>query len=127
MLQTATQSTPIALMRIAENSSAPAAKPTMACSSCCLKGGCLPCGMQPGEVARFDEIATAKRRVSRGASLYRSGDTFEYLYAVRSGAFKTVGVSRHGDEKITGFHLAGELLGLDAINAGRHGYDAVAL
>jgi CRP/FNR family transcriptional regulator len=36
-------------------------------------------------------------------------------------------VSRHGSEKITGFHLAGELLGLDAISAGRHGFDAVAL
>jgi CRP/FNR family transcriptional regulator len=46
---------------------------------------------------------------------------------VKSGAFKTVGVSRHGDEKITGFHLAGELLGLDAISSGRYAYGAVAL
>jgi CRP/FNR family transcriptional regulator len=88
---------------------------------------CLPCSLQPGEVDRFDEIATAKRRVARGSALYHSGDAFEYLYAVRSGAFKTVGVSRHGDEKITAFHLAGELLGLDAISVGSHGYTAVAL
>jgi CRP/FNR family transcriptional regulator len=99
----------------------------VACSSCCLKGVCLPCNLNGSELKRFGEIATAKRRVARGAPLYHNGDRFESLYAVRSGSFKTVGVSRDGTEKITGFHLPGELLGLDAINGGRHGYNAVAL
>jgi len=99
----------------------------VACSSCCLKGVCLPCNLDGSELSRFGAIATAKRRVPRGASLYHIGDRFESLYAVRSGAFKTVGVSRDGTEKITGFHLPGELLGLDAINGGRHGYHAAAL
>ncbi len=98
-----------------------------ACSSCCLKGVCLPCDLRSSELNRFDQIATAKRRVARGASLYHNGDGFDSIYAVRSGAFKTVGVSRHGDEKVTGFHLPGELLGLEAISSGRHGYSAVAL
>ena len=66
-------------------------------------------------------------KVARGAALYHNGDRFESLYAVRSGSFKTMGVSRHGDEKVTAFHLPGELLGLDAISNGRHGYSAVAL
>jgi CRP/FNR family transcriptional regulator len=103
------------------------AKSAVSCSSCCVQGVCLPCGLNGSELSRFGEIATAKRRVARGASLYHNGDRFESLYAVRSGAFKTVGVSRDGTEKITGFHLPGELLGLDAINGGRHGYNAVAL
>jgi CRP/FNR family transcriptional regulator len=106
---------------------APPAKSAVACSSCCLRGVCLPCGLRAQDLDRFDAIVATKRRVARGASLYRNGDAFEYLYAVRSGAFKTLGISRHGDEKITGFHLAGELLGLDAISAGRYGYSAVAL
>ncbi len=105
----------------------PKAGSATACSSCCLKSVCLPCDLGRPELDRFDEIATAKRRVARGASLYHNGDRFDSLYAVRSGAFKTVGVSRHGDEKITGFHLPGELLGLDAISNQRHGYSAVAL
>jgi CRP/FNR family transcriptional regulator len=75
----------------------------------------------------FGEMATVKRRLTRGASLYHGGDRFDFIYAVRSGAFKTVGVSRHGNEKITGFHLPGEFLGLEAISSGRHGYSAVAL
>lgn len=106
---------------------APKAGGTIACSSCCLKGVCLPCDLGQSELDRFDQIATAKRRVARGAALYHNGDGFESLYAVRSGAFKTVGTSRQGDEKITGFHLSGELLGLEAINTGRHGYSAIAL
>lgn len=106
---------------------APPANAPVACSSCCLKGVCLPCDLGESELGRFDQIATAKRRIARGASLYHAGEGFESLYAVRSGAFKTVGVSRHGDEKITGFHLPGELLGLDAISGGHHGYSAVAL
>ena len=99
----------------------------IACSSCCLKGVCLPCDLGQSDLDRFDQIATAKRRIARGAALYHGGEGFESLYAVRSGAFKTVGVSRQGDEKITGFHFPGELLGLEAIDSGRHGYSAVAL
>jgi CRP/FNR family transcriptional regulator len=92
-----------------------------------LRNVCLPCELGKGELDRFTEVAAAKRRVARGAALYHSGDAFESLYAVRSGAFKTVGTSRQGDEKITGFQLSGELLGLEAINSGRYSYSAVAL
>ena len=105
----------------------PAARNTVACSSCCLQSVCLPCGLGAAELERFGDIAAAKRKVARGASLYRPGETFDSLYAVRSGAFKTVGVSNNGEEKVTGFYLSGELLGLDSISNGRHGYSAVAL
>ena len=132
MLQTAVISKTIAPIPVQARSAAfvrlvPESKPALACSSCCLKGVCLPCDLGRSELDRFDDIAAAKRRVMRGAPLYHSGDRFESLYAVRSGAFKTVGVSRQGEEKITGFHLSGELLGLEAISSGRHGYSAVAL
>lgn len=98
-----------------------------ACSSCCLKGTCLPSGIADRDVGALDWLATVKRRVTRGATAYRSGDAFEAVYAVRSGAFKNVGVSTKGDEKITGFFLPGEVLGLDAINQGRHPFNGVAL
>lgn len=100
---------------------------TVSCANCCLKGVCLPSGLSQDDLEAFDELATVKRRIARGASLYRSGDMFEALYAVRSGAFKSVGVSRNGDEKVTGLHLPGEVMGLDAIDAGNHSYNSVAL
>jgi CRP/FNR family transcriptional regulator len=133
MLQSAVISQPIPVTRVRPRDIAPVkpvvlhVKSTVACSSCCLKGACLPCGLGAADLGRFDEITTSKRKVSRGASLYQIGDRFESLYAVRSGAFKTVGVSWHGDEKVTGFYLSGEILGLDAINGGNHGFNAVAL
>lgn len=103
------------------------ARPGVACTSCCLQGVCLPCTLGATDLERFDDIVAQKRKVARGASLYRNGDAFDALYAVHSGAFKTVGVSRQGAEKITGFYLPGEMLGLDSISPGRHRYDAVAL
>ena len=99
----------------------------VSCSSCCLQGVCLPSGMAPSKLCEMDELTRVKRRVLRGTVLYRNGDAFDSLYAVRSGSFKSVGFSRGGEEKVTGMHLPGEVMGLDAINSRKHGYDAVAL
>lgn len=99
----------------------------VSCSSCCLQGVCLPCGVAADKLGDMDELTRLKRRVARGSTLYRGGDTFESVYAVRSGSFKSVSISRNGNEKVTGLHLPGEVMGLDAINAKRHGYDAIAL
>lgn len=100
---------------------------SVSCSSCCLKGVCLPRGLSAERLVKLDDLRIVKRRVARAASLYRAGDGFEAVYAVRSGAFKTTGISSNGVEKITGFHLSGEVMGLDAINNERHNYSAVAL
>lgn len=97
------------------------------CSSCCLRAVCLPSELDPQELCEMDELTRVKRRIPKGGVLYRSGDAFESLFAVRSGAFKSVGISHAGDEKVTGLHLPGELMGLDAISTRKHGYDAVAL
>ena len=103
-----------------------AARP-VSCSSCSLAGVCLPCGLDGDKLSEIDDLTRVKRRVTKGSALYRSGDAFELLYAVRSGSFKSVGVSRAGEEKVTGLHLPGEIVGLDAINGRKHGYDAIAL
>jgi CRP/FNR family transcriptional regulator len=104
-----------------------AAGSATSCSNCCLQNVCLPRGLSAAGVSELDDMRIAKRRVARGASLYRAGDAFQAVYAVRSGAFKTTGVSSNGVEKITGFHLPGEVMGLDAINNDEHNYDAIAL
>lgn len=132
MLQSAVLSQTIPVMRARARTATVTSisshvKSAVACSSCCLKGVCLPSELGRIDLDRFVEISAAKRKVARGGSLYHAGDAFDSLYAVHSGAFKTVGASREGNEKITGFHLAGELMGLEAIDSGRHGYSAVAL
>jgi len=99
----------------------------VACSSCNLRELCLPVGLSSGDLEQLDELVATRRQVSRGDTLFRSGDPFQSLYAVRTGFFKTCVSSEDGRDQVTGFQMAGELLGLDGISTDRHSCDAVAL
>lgn len=99
----------------------------VACSSCNLRELCLPVGLSSGDLDQLDELVATRRQVSRGDTLFRSGDQFQSLYAVRTGFFKTCVSSEDGRDQVTGFQMAGELLGLDGISTDRHSCDAVAL
>jgi CRP/FNR family transcriptional regulator len=59
--------------------------------------------------------------------LFSAGEGFLSLYAVRTGFFKTRVLAEDGREQVTGFQMAGELLGLDGIGTDNHTCDAVAL
>ncbi|WP_248323796.1 MULTISPECIES: fumarate/nitrate reduction transcriptional regulator Fnr [unclassified Caballeronia] len=97
------------------------------CSTCSMQRVCMPSGLTPDESARLDAIICSTRTVRRGESLYRCGDAFQSLYAVRSGCFKTVVLHREGQEQLTGFYLAGDALGLDGVSSDHHSCDAIAL
>ena len=97
------------------------------CSSCHLKDLCLPCGLAEPDVHRLDELRFGRRKVAVGESLYREGDTFQFIYAVRSGTFKSALALADGREQVSGFHFAGELLGLDGLAASKHASTAIAL
>ena len=99
----------------------------VACSSCNLRELCLPLGLTEGDIERLDGLVMLRRPVARGAALFRSGDPFESLYAVRTGFFKTTISSGDGRDQVTGFQMTGELLGLDGIGDSTHNCDAVAL
>jgi CRP/FNR family transcriptional regulator, anaerobic regulatory protein len=99
----------------------------VACSSCNLRELCLPVGMANDQLERLDELVGQRRGVARGEPLFRAGDAFQSLYAVRTGFFKTCVASEDGREQVTGFQMAGEVLGLDGIGTDRHTCDAVAL
>lgn len=72
-------------------------------------------------------LVAGRRRLAHGESLFRAGDRFDAVYAVWTGFFKTVVATRQGREQVTGFQMAGELLGLDGIAAGRYEVEAIAL
>lgn len=97
------------------------------CASCSLRDLCLPTGLDASDMEKLDGIIHKRKRIARGDLLYRKGDSFGSLYAVRLGHFKTQQVMRNGDMQIMGFQMAGELLGMDAIGNNRHQCDAVAL
>lgn len=99
----------------------------VACKHCSLYRLCLPVGMDDADLEELNRIIERRRPMKRGHYLYRVGDTFQAIYAVRSGSIKTYTISTDGQEQVTGFHLAGELLGLDAISDGSHPCNAKTL
>jgi len=99
----------------------------VACSSCNLRELCLPVGLSNADLNQLDTLVATRRNVNRGDTLFRTGDVFQSLYAVRTGFFKTCVSSEDGRDQVTGFQMAGELLGLDGISNDRHSCDAVAL
>jgi CRP/FNR family transcriptional regulator len=99
----------------------------VACGQCMLSELCLPIGIDGEDLEQLDQIIHRSRPLKRGEHLFRQGDAFRAIYAVRSGSLKTYTVSDDGAEQITGFFLPGELVGLDAITAERHPGSARAL
>ena len=73
-----------------------------------------------------DAVSTHKR-LKRDETLYHAGQPFNSLYAVRSGFLKSRAVLEDGRNQVTGFHMAGEIVGMDGIGTDRHSADIVAL
>lgn len=99
----------------------------VACRECSLNAICLPVGVESRDLEQLDAIIERKRPIARGEHLFRSGDSFRTVYAVRSGSLKTYATSEEGQEQVMGFQLPGELVGLDAIADGIHPLSAKAL
>jgi len=99
----------------------------LACNNCSLHQLCLPLGIAPEDVARLEAIIKRRRPLRRGDYAFHMGDEFRALYAIGSGSVKTYTISEEGQEQLTGFHLPGEIIGLDAINTGFHSCTAKTL
>lgn len=97
------------------------------CSTCSLQELCLPFGSSGKTALCTSELIHSRKRMKRGEYLYREGDPFHSLYAVRGGFFKSSLCLADGREQVTAFHMMGELMGMDGIGAGLHGSSAIAL
>lgn len=99
----------------------------VACRNCSLSLLCLPMGLAPDDVERLDEIVKRTRPLHRGDFLFREADRFRSLYVVKTGSVKTFAPSPEGGEQVLGFHLPGEVIGLDAIDKDIHACSAKVL
>ncbi len=97
------------------------------CSTCSMRELCLPVGLNPDEVKQVDALVGNRVKLKKGDSLYRAGDTFSALYAVRLGSLKTTVLAEDGREQVSGYHMLGDIIGLDGIGSERHGCQALAL
>lgn len=104
------------------------APPSTGCSSCNQRDICLPCGYEgQDDLRRFEEMVYTRRRLRKGQSAYRTGEPFGAFYAVRTGFFKSHMITPDGREQITGFHMPGEIMGMDGIDGDRYPTSAIAL
>ncbi|NCN89466.1 MAG: fumarate/nitrate reduction transcriptional regulator Fnr [Gallionella sp.] len=99
----------------------------VACSNCNMRELCLPVDLSAAEMQRLEQLSHRKRCYAAQNYLYRSGDAFKSLYAIRSGSFKTRILHEDGREQVTGFVMPGEIIGLDAISTDAHTCEAVAM
>ncbi len=99
----------------------------ISCGNCRLGAICLPIALGDEEIIKLDEIVQRGRPLQKNEHLYREGDTFQSVYAVRSGAIKAYRVTGDGQEQVTGFYFPGEVTGMDGISKDKHAVSAKAL
>lgn len=87
----------------------------------------MPIGFNPEDLHRLDEVVEKRRKIKQGEKLFSTGDVFKSLYAIRTGFFKTCVSTEDGREQVTGFQMAGEIMGLDGIVSDHHNCSAIAL
>jgi CRP/FNR family transcriptional regulator len=97
------------------------------CRNCSLTSLCIPRGLAREDIEHIGRIVGRKKTLQRGEHLYRKGDPFRGIIAIKAGTAKTVTYDNHGNEYITSLLLPGELLGFDALASERHKCSAIAL
>lgn len=97
------------------------------CRDCSLATLCLPLSLDNEDLESLDEIVKRGRPLKKGEFLFRQGDTFTSVFAVRSGSLKTFSVTDAGEEQITGFHLPSEFVGLSGMDTESYPVSAIAL
>lgn len=97
------------------------------CARCSLRTLCLPASLAPGDIDRLDRLVQSRGPLERREFLFHAGAEFEALYVVRTGSLRTSCTTEEGDIQVLGFHLPGELVGLEGLGTDVHQCDAVAL
>ncbi|WP_086932146.1 fumarate/nitrate reduction transcriptional regulator Fnr [Agarilytica rhodophyticola] len=97
------------------------------CTECRLGSICLPISLELDDVQKLDNIIQRSRPIQKTEHVYRAGEQFKSVYALRSGAIKAFTLTEDGLEQITGFYLPGEIFGMDGLTSDAYSNSAVAL
>lgn len=102
-------------------------KMQVSCSNCSLEDICIPRGLNHSEVESVSQVIKRKKTLQRGEFIYRDGDLFKGLLAIKSGTAKLIADDQDGNEHVLNILLPGELLGFDGLYNDQHNCSAVAL
>lgn len=101
--------------------------PQTNCTDCRLAGICLPISLEISDVTKLNNIIQRGRPIQKKEHVYHAGDAFRSVYAVHTGAIKTIKITEDGIEQVTGFHLPGEIIGIDGLATNQYSNSAIAL
>ena len=97
------------------------------CLTCAFSEACIAGGYEQPEQAELHCLVEHAGPYRGGEYIFRTGDPFRSIFAVRTGTVKTSVVDKDGREQVLGFYLPGEVIGLNAIYPEHFPCDAVAL
>lgn len=97
------------------------------CQDCSISQLCIPFTLNDDELTKLDRIIERKKPIQKGEIIFKTDEPLKTLFAIRSGTVKTYTLTENGEEQITAFHLAGDLVGFDAIIGMQHSSYAQAL
>jgi CRP/FNR family transcriptional regulator, anaerobic regulatory protein len=97
------------------------------CSTCAFSSACLAQGYDKSQLRALHILVEHTPPFREGQHLFREGDEFNAIAAVRAGTVKTYVTDPEGREQVQGFFLPGEVIGLNAISSARYPCNAVAL
>lgn len=97
------------------------------CSTCVMGQFCLPVGIDAQDMTKVDGLVENRVRLKKGDHIYQQGQKLDALYSVRFGTLKSENTLADGRAQVTGFHLPGEIVGLDGIGEHIYTSNSVAL
>jgi CRP/FNR family transcriptional regulator len=97
------------------------------CAGCAFSHACVGEGYAKADLEQLHCLIEHVGPFQPGEYVFRTGDAFRAIHAVRSGMVKTVMVGADGQEQVLGFYLPGEVVGLNAIYPEHYPCDAIAL
>jgi CRP/FNR family transcriptional regulator len=99
----------------------------LTCPSCAVHTSCFGQGAGADALAQLDAAVERRFAAKTGEYLYRIGDPFHSLYAIRSGCLKNSVRDDRGREHVMGFHMAGDVVGVGGIGREAYIFDVCAL
>lgn len=102
-------------------------KPAASCTNCALTKICMPIDVDDDAAELFQRLVSTRVRLRKGDVLFRAGDKFTALFSIRLGSIKTVTLTDDGNEQVSGYHLPGEIIGVEGIGNDVHACQALAL
>lgn len=97
------------------------------CQHCHAASFCVSKNLSGNDLAKFNTLIKRRKPLQRGERLFQAGDKFHSIYIVHSGSVKTYVESSDGEQQITGFYFAGDLLGIGGFEQNHHTYGVEAL